>query len=50
MEEDILSDQDHRPFLLLAGPWVMEQSWDDGLLFAHCLTALKSNLTNSRVS
>jgi uncharacterized protein len=34
MQEDILRYQDHRPFPLPAGPWIMEQSWDD-LLFAH---------------
>jgi uncharacterized protein len=34
MEEDLLSHQEHRPFPLPSGPWIMEQSWDD-LLFAH---------------
>ncbi|MFL5729394.1 MAG: DUF2071 domain-containing protein, partial [Cytophagaceae bacterium] len=34
MEEEILRHTSHRPYPLPAGPWVMQNSWDD-LLFAH---------------
>ncbi|CAN5326291.1 hypothetical protein BH23BAC1_BH23BAC1_46180 [soil metagenome] len=33
-ETEILRSKEHRPFPLPAGPWIMQQTWQD-LLFLH---------------